>query len=65
MYNLATFYYQENKDLPLAENYIKQGLNIEPGNQDYKYLLALIYKEQGKIQKSQEIMNALRAAPRQ
>ena len=65
MYNLATFYYQENKDLPLAENYIKQGLNIEPGNQDYKYLLALIYKEQGKIQKSQAIMNALRAAPRQ
>ncbi|MBT8298530.1 MAG: tetratricopeptide repeat protein, partial [Maribacter sp.] len=65
MYNLATFYYQDKKDLSLAEKYINNGLNIEPGNQDYQYLLALIYKEQGKIQKAQAIMNALRASPRQ
>ena len=65
MYNLATFYYQDKKDLALAENYIKKGLKIESGNQDYKYLLALIYKEQGKIEMSQVIMRALKATQRQ
>jgi tetratricopeptide (TPR) repeat protein len=65
MYNLATFYYQDKKDLLLAENYINTALRIEPGNQDYKYLLAFIYKEQGHIQKAQAIMDALRATPRE
>lgn len=65
MYNLATYYYQDKKDLPLAQNYIKNGLKIEPGNQDYKYLLSLIYKEQGEIEKSQAIMQELNAIQKQ
>ncbi len=61
MYNLATFYYQDKKDLILAENYIKKALKIEPNNQDYKYLLALIYNEQGNFRSSQIIMQELKA----
>lgn len=59
MYNLSTFYYQDKKDLKLAEKYIKDALKIEARNDDYKYLLALIYKEQGKLALSQSIMNSL------
>ena len=59
MYNLATYYYQENKDLKLAERYIKNALIIEPQNQDYKYLLALIYQNLGQLGKAQSIMNQL------
>ena len=59
MYNLATYYYQENKNLPLAERYSKQALRIEPNNQDYKYLLALIYQNLGQLVKSQLLMKEL------
>ena len=48
MYNLATYYYQDNRDMALAEHYINQALKIEPENQDYSYLLALIYQSIGK-----------------
>ncbi len=61
MYNLATYYYQDNKDLKLAERYIKNGLNIEPENQDYKYLLALIYQNLGQTEKAQRIIQELNA----
>lgn len=59
MYNLATYYYQENKDLKLAERYIKNALKIESQNQDFKYLLALIYQNLGQFRKAQSIMNEL------
>jgi len=61
MYNLATYYYQDNKNLKLAESYIKSGLRIEPKNQDYKYLLALIYQNLGQTEKAQRIMQELNA----
>jgi len=60
MYNLATYYFQDKKDLNRAEKYIKQALNIEPDNQDFKYLLALIYRDQGKFKSGQLIMKELR-----
>jgi len=59
MYNLATYYYQDSKDLALAEKYIKQALKIEPENQDYKYLLALTYQNLGQTEKAQTIIDAL------
>jgi Tfp pilus assembly protein PilF len=61
MYNLATYYYQDNKDLALAESFIKKALRIEPENQDYKYLLSLIYQNLGQTEKAQIIMNELRS----
>lgn len=61
MYNLSTFYFQDKKDLNLAEKYIKKALKIDASNQDYKYLLALIYRDQGKAQLSQSIMNSLQS----
>jgi len=61
MYNLATYYFQDKKDLSQAEAYIKQALKMEPNNNDYKYLLALIYRDQGNIQLGQKIMQELRA----
>ena len=51
MYNLATYYYQGKLDLKKAENYINSALKIAPNNPEYKYLLAFIYKDQGKIKK--------------
>ena len=59
MYNLATYYYQDSKDLVLAEKYIKQALKINLDNQDYKYLLSLIYQHLGQTEKAQRIMNEL------
>lgn len=59
MYNLATYYFQDNKNLALAENYAKMALSIEPENQNYKYLLALIYQNQGQIDKSQQLMKTI------
>lgn len=59
MYNLATFYYQNKTELKVAEITIQRALKIDSENQDYQYLLALIYKEQGKEQLSQSIMNSL------
>jgi len=32
---------------------------LEPRNQDYSYLLALIYQDQGKVEKAQLIMQQL------
>ena len=61
MYNLATFYFQDKKDLLLAESYINDALKIEPNNNDYKYLLALIYQDQGETKKAQLIMQELKA----
>jgi predicted CXXCH cytochrome family protein len=61
MYNLATYYFQDKKDLNTAENYIKTSLKQEPNNQDYKYLLALIYQKQGKIEKAKIIIKELKA----
>ncbi|MEN8186679.1 MAG: tetratricopeptide repeat protein, partial [Bacteroidota bacterium] len=61
MYNLATYYFQDKKDLSLAESYIKKALKIQPENTDYKYLLALIYRDQGKFKSGQMIMQELRA----
>jgi predicted CXXCH cytochrome family protein len=60
MYNLATYYFQDKKDLGLAETYIKSALKIVPNNTDYKYLLALIYRDQGKFKSGQKIMQELR-----
>jgi len=61
MYNLATYYFQDKKDLKLAENYIQKALKVDPNNTDYKYLLALIYRDQGKFKSGQKIMNEIRA----
>ncbi len=61
MYNLATHYYQDNKDLALAEKYIKQALRITPENQDYKYLLSLIYQNLGQTEKAQRIIKELQS----
>ncbi|MDX5583558.1 MAG: hypothetical protein QNK20_01320 [Aureibaculum sp.] len=61
MYNLATYYYQDNKDLYLAERYAKKALRIEPKNQDYKYLLSLIYQNLGQTEKAQRIIKELQS----
>ncbi len=63
MYNLATYYYQDNKNLPLAESYAKKALRIAPNNQNYKYLLALIYQNLGQVEKSQRLMKELQPNP--
>lgn len=59
MYNLATYYYQSNKDLKRAQKYINDALKIDSNNNDYKYLLALIYQNLGQIDKAQRIMMEL------
>jgi Tfp pilus assembly protein PilF len=59
---LATYYYyyyQDNKNLSGAERYSKKALRIEPNNQDYIYVLALIYQNRGQVVKSQRLMKAL------
>jgi len=61
MYNLATFYYQGNKNLTSAETYIKKALKIEKNNPDFDYLLALIYQGQGKMNQANVIMQRLKA----
>ncbi len=61
MYNLATYYYQENKDLNLAEKYIKKALKVNPNQSDYEYLLALIYQAQGKNEQANSIIQKLKA----
>ena len=61
LYNLATYYFQDKKDLQLAEKHIKTALKTEPNNQEFKYLLALIYRDQGKFKLGQIIMDELRA----
>lgn len=61
MYNLATYYFQDKKDLSLAENYINTALKVNPNNNDYKYLLALIYQDQGKAKKAEVIIKRLKA----
>jgi len=59
LYNLATYYYQDKKDLTQAETFSKKALIVEPTNQEYKYLLGLIYQEQGNMVKSQMIFQEL------
>ncbi len=61
MYNLATFYFQKKTAINSAENYILSALKIEPNNQEYNYLLALIYEAQGKINQANQIMRKLEA----
>ncbi len=61
LYNLATYYYQDSKDLKQAETYIKSALKIDAENPDFEYLLALIYKEQSKIPQANVIMQRLKA----
>jgi len=61
MYNMSTYYFQDQKDLKLAEKYVKAALKVEPDNQEYKYLLALVYRDQGKFKSGQMIMKELRA----
>ncbi|CDF80958.1 tetratricopeptide repeat family protein [Formosa agariphila KMM 3901] len=58
MYNLATFYYQ-NKKFTEAEHVILKAVKLLPDNQDYQYLLALIYQGQGKTEQSNRIMQNL------
>jgi len=60
MYNLATYFYQGKKDLKLAEGYINSALKIIPNNPEYRYLLAFIYKDQGKVRQGQLILDELR-----
>ncbi len=62
MYNLATYYYQGAKDLKQSEIFIKSALKVEPENPDYKYLLALIYRDMGKPILSQKIIQELKAS---
>jgi Tfp pilus assembly protein PilF len=59
MYNAATYYYQDNKDLALSEKYAKDALKVEPENGNYKYLLALIYQNTGRIKQAEKVMKAL------
>jgi len=61
MYNLATYYFQDSKDLSQAEKYIKNALKIDVGNSDFEYLLALIYQGQGKVNQANVIMQKLKA----
>ncbi|MDW5290622.1 multiheme c-type cytochrome [Formosa sp. PL04] len=61
MYNLATFYYQ-NQKFSDAELYILKALKLQSNNQDYQYLLALIYQGQGKTEQSNRIMQTLQAS---
>ena len=60
MYNLAIYYYQDNKDLNLAEKHIKDALKVNSGQPDYKYLLALIYQAQGKNEQANSIIQKLK-----
>jgi tetratricopeptide (TPR) repeat protein len=62
MYNLATYYYQ-NKNQARAETLIRRALSVEPDNIDYRYLLALVLKERGKLRESQQIMQQLNSRP--
>jgi len=61
LYNLATYYFQNKKDLNLSENYIKNALKVAPENQDYNYLLALVYQAQGKMNQAKTIMKRFKA----
>ena len=61
LYNLATYYFQGNKDLKQAEINVKSALKIDSENPDFEYLLALIYKEQGKILQANAIIQKLKA----
>ena len=63
MYNLATYFYQENRDATKAEYYIIKALKLDPENKDFKYLLALVYKNLGQVGKGQAILDELRATP--
>ncbi len=61
MYNLATYYYQNNRNASKAEYYIKKALKLDPENKEFKYLLALVYKNLGQVRKGQAILDELRA----
>lgn len=58
MYNLATYYYQNKRQIE-AERYIRRALVIDPENRDFQYLLALVLQEQGKTEASRQIMQRL------
>ena len=61
MYNLATYYYQDQRDLSAAEKYIGDALNVDNNNPDFEYLLALIYQGQGKTSQANTIIEKLKA----
>lgn len=61
MYNLATYYFQDSKDLLSAEKYVNSALKIESNNPDFNYLLALIYQAQGKMNQANAIMQRLKS----
>ena len=63
MYNSLTYFYQDNKDAKKAERYIKMALKLDPENNEFKYLLALVYKNLGQVRKGQIILDELRANP--
>ncbi|WP_250436638.1 tetratricopeptide repeat protein [Hanstruepera flava] len=58
LYNIATYYYQ-NQDYTKAEEFARKAIAIYPANRDYQYLLALIFKAQGQIDLSNQIMQGL------
>jgi tetratricopeptide (TPR) repeat protein len=58
MYNLATYYYQNKRQIE-AESFIRKALAIDPENRDFQYLLALVLQEQGKAEASRQIMQRL------
>ena len=61
MYNLATYYYQDQRDLSASEKYIVDALKLEENNPDFEYLLALIYQAQGKTSQANTIIEKLKA----
>ena len=60
-YNLATYYFQNKMNLSLAEDLARNALKLEPENQEYIYLLALIYQAQGKNDQANLMMQKLKA----
>ncbi|TNJ42516.1 hypothetical protein KFZ70_02320 [Tamlana fucoidanivorans] len=59
MYNLSTYYFQGEKDLSLANDFINKALQIMPNNNDYQYLKALILQKQGKTKAANAIFKML------
>lgn len=51
----------QNKNWKKAETAIKSALKIESQHGDYRYLLALIYQEQGRTIESNALMQQLQS----
>lgn len=61
LYNLSTYYYQV-KEYQNAEVQIKKALKLEPGNQEIKYLYALILQGLGKEEQANAVMKQIQGA---